>query len=132
MTERRSNLKSSDYLNLVSPVPKISGTTWLVDRLRRRLYVLEPPTSSRKTSQATSKQAAQYRQASYAPVATRYTSASHKPKLKASDLPKFREGDAADFYQWIEKIIAIYEYSSVHDSDLLPQLPPVSLGNALT
>jgi hypothetical protein len=109
---------------------EVSELRMMMDRLRRRLDVLEPPAPSfRETRQATFEQATPYREASYAP--TSYTSAPHKPKLKASDLPKFTGRDNEDVDQWIEKVTAIYEYSGVHDSDLLQQLPLVLQGNAL-
>jgi hypothetical protein len=60
------------------------------------------------------------------------SSSPNKPKLKASDLPKFYGKDSEDVDQRIEKVSAIFEYSGVHDSDLLQQLPLVLQGIALT
>ncbi|KAJ9095928.1 hypothetical protein QFC20_006529 [Naganishia adeliensis] len=90
----------------------------------------ERPSTFEPEHQANTEREPTYREASYAP--TSYSCAPHKPKIKASDLPKFSGKDTEDVDQWIEKVSAIFEYSGVHDSDLLQQLPLVLQGNALT
>ncbi|GHJ89511.1 hypothetical protein NliqN6_5913 [Naganishia liquefaciens] len=103
----------------------------IIAGLQRRVQELRPePTSSRAERHPTFEQETSYRQSSFTPSI--YASVPHKPKLKASDLPKFSGKDHEDVDQWIEKVTAIYEYSGVHDTDLLQQLPLVLQGNALT
>ncbi|KAJ9112497.1 hypothetical protein QFC22_006244 [Naganishia vaughanmartiniae] len=98
--------------------------------LQRQVAGLNTTSSERRERHATFERETPHRETSYTP--TNYTSTPHHPKLKASELPKFSGKDNEDVDQWIEKVSAIFEYSGVHDSDLLQQLPLVLQGNALT
>lgn len=97
----------------------------IVARLQAQLGQEPSPHSARRERHATFEPS--FREASSAP--TNFSSAPNKPKLKASDLPKFFGKDSEDVDQWIGKVSAIFEYSGVHDSDLLQQLPLVLRGN---
>ncbi|KAJ9091541.1 hypothetical protein QFC21_007166 [Naganishia friedmannii] len=102
----------------------------IIAGLQRQVAGLNTRASEQRERHAIFEMDTPRRETSYAP--TNYSSAPHHPKLKASDLPKFSGKDNEDVDQWIEKVSAIFEYSGVHDSDLLQQLPLVLQGNALT
>ena len=89
----------------------------IIAGLQRQVAELNTMPSERPERHATLERETPRRETSYAP--TNYTSSPHHPKLKASDLPKFSGKDNEDVDQWIEKMSAIFEYSGVHDSDLL-------------
>ncbi|KAJ9101380.1 hypothetical protein QFC20_005262 [Naganishia adeliensis] len=95
----------------------------IVARLQAQLGEEPSPHSSRRERHATFERKPSFREASHTP--TNLSSAPNKPKLQASDLPIFFGEDSEDIDQWIEKVSAIFEYSGVHDSDLLQQLPLV-------
>lgn len=127
---------SSEFEALRLPGPRLATAAEverlndIVAQLQARIGEGSPPPSRREERHATLERNTPLREASHAP--TNYSSAPNKPKLKASDLPKFYGKDSEDVDQWIEKVSAIFEYSGVHDSDLLQQLPLVLQGNALT
>ncbi|KAJ9102240.1 hypothetical protein QFC19_004785 [Naganishia cerealis] len=102
----------------------------IIAGLQRQVSGLQTLASERQERHAIFDRETPFREASYAP--TSYTSVPHRPKIKASDLPKFSGKDNEDVDQWIEKVSAIFEYSGVNDTDLLQQLPLVLQGNALT
>jgi hypothetical protein len=115
----------------VATAYELSQLNEIIAGLQRRVEGLQAlHVQERQERHPTFETESSYREASYAP--SNYTFAPNKPKLKASDLPKFSGKDNEDVDQWIEKVSAIYEYSGVHDSDLLQQLPLVLQGNALT
>ncbi|KAJ9128117.1 hypothetical protein QFC24_000409 [Naganishia onofrii] len=127
---------STEPEDLLLPQPRLA-TAAEVERLndiiaglQRQVEGMNTIPSERHERHPTFERETPRREMSYAP--TSYSSAPHHPKLKASDLPKFSGKDNEDVDQWIEKVSAIFEYSGVHDSDLLQQLPLVLQGNALT
>jgi hypothetical protein len=61
-----------------------------------------------------------------------HSASERRPKIKASDLPKFYGKDHEDIDQWIEKVDAIHEYSGTSDIDLLRLLPMILQDKALS
>lgn len=131
-----SDRTQADPEPLRLPEPRIASAAEverlneIISGLQRQVQNLLPVPPSRAERHATIDEEATYRDPSYAP--STFTSAPHKPKIKASDLPKFNGRDNEDVDQWIEKVSAIFEFSGVQDSDLLQQLPLILQGNALT
>jgi hypothetical protein len=127
---------SAEFEAIHLPAPRLATAAEverlneIVAQLQAKLLENSPPPPRRQERHPTFERDTPIREASHAP--TNYSSAPNKPKLKASDLPKFYGKDREDVDQWIEKVSAIFEYSGVHDSDLLQQLPLVLQGNALT
>jgi hypothetical protein len=101
----------------VASAAEVERLNEIIADLQRRVQDLAPAQPSREDRHATIDSEPSYRETSFAP--SNFTSAPHKPKIKVSDLPKSSGRDTEDVDQWIEKVSAIYEYSGVHDSDLL-------------
>ncbi|KAJ9118443.1 hypothetical protein QFC24_006089 [Naganishia onofrii] len=92
----------------VATAYELSQLNEIIAGLQRRVEGLQTlHVQERQERHPTFETGSSYRQASYAP--SNYTSAPNRPKLKASDLPKFSGKDNEDVDQWIEKVSAIYE-----------------------
>jgi hypothetical protein len=94
----------------VATAAEVTRLNEIIARLEQRLDRLEPVPSAqeeREERHATFEREPSYREASYTP--TTATTYPHRPKIKASDLPKFYGKDNEDVDQWIEKVSAIFE-----------------------